>query len=215
MKAGKPHWETIQYNNPQERIPLQVVSDPLVAHSMVGNGKLIPHLLVDTSERSDFETLIDAHKDISPGDCDSIWAKPSRNNDVFWLILFFKRPSKCTVKLEFDIVRQGGVIDQIVSCELLYLQSAREGDRFLNTLDKPRILIEVPSKQFQDEWDKILTNSLKQQGRRRGLGRTEAKRYAEDVIKNWRKFGQKRVSSATEREAGPPQPEQDTCGEAP
>ena len=66
--------------------------------------------------------------------------------------------SHCVVLLKFNVADQGGVVDQIVQAQGVYILAGRVGDRLANTLDKGRILVEVPTKEFKKEG--TLTRSL-------------------------------------------------------
>lgn len=195
MTAAKWHWGEITFDNPIERIPLKLVSDALVATATIADGRLIPVLLVDTSSRPDIEDLIKVHKYIRPGDVRSHWAKFSRKQNTVNLILCFERPSKCIAVLEFDILKQGGIVDRIVLSKALYLQCAKEGERLLGTLDRAKLLVEVPSKQFQPDWNNMLFKALETDGKRKGMNKKQAKEYAAGVIKEWRKVTEKRMKS--------------------
>lgn len=192
MTEAKWHWEEITFNHPTERVPLSVVSDGAIANVRVANGKLIPVLLIDTSSRPDIEDLIKAHKYISPGDVKSNWGKFSRESNTINLVLLFERPSKCIAILEFNILKHGGIVGQIVLSEALYLQSGKEGERVSSTLDREKILVEVPSKKFQPEWNNILFKALETDEKKKGMSKRQAKDYSSSVIKEWRKLGEMR-----------------------
>ena len=100
---------------------------------------------------------------------------------------------RCTVILEFDPARQGILVDQTVRSEALYIQPGRPGDRLANTMDSPRLLIEVPAKQFAREWDKIFQKAMVGELRNRGLKRVQAKRAGRKAIHEMRKIGSTRV----------------------
>lgn len=188
MSEAKWHRGKITLSNPIEKVPLKLVSDAAMANALVADGRLIPVLLVDTSSRPDIENLVKVHDYIRPGDVESRWGRLPDKQDTFCLVLSFKRPSECTAILEFDILKQGGIVDQIMLCQALYLQCAREGEKLLNTLDRERILVEVPSRQVEREWNNILFKALETDGRRKGLSKKEAKEYSDTVVKEWRKL---------------------------
>jgi hypothetical protein len=98
-------------------------------------------------------------------------------------------------------MRQGGVVDQIVQSQGLYLQGGRPGDRLASTLDHERILVEVPSRKFRPEWDRILRKALTKDYRRRGLSRGDARDATDSFISHWRELTSKRMKSEYERDA--------------
>jgi hypothetical protein len=194
MSVAKWRWGDITYNDVVERTPLKIVSDALVANSMLADGRLLPVLLVDCTTRTDIEDLIKAHAHITPGDVKTQWGKSSKTSKTIQLILAFEKPSKCKAVLEFDILNQGGVVDRIMCCEALILQCGVEGERFKNTLDREKIVVEVPSKDTWSLWNEELFKALEDDAKRRGMSKKQAKEYASEVIKEWRQFGNHRMN---------------------
>jgi len=180
--------------NKAEKEPVPIVSDASVAMQGTADGRIIPVLIIDTSLRPDIEDMIQAHKHIGAGDTKSAWSVPSRFNiNRISLVLMVIKPSRCVIIIEFNIVRQGGVVDQIIQAQGVYIQPGKEGDRLMTTMDHDRILIEVPSKHFRREWDKILYKALAKDFKRKGLSRSGAKIASENFIKEWRNFGSMRI----------------------
>jgi hypothetical protein len=64
----------------------------------------------------------------------------------------------------------------------------------VTTLDKGKILVEVPSKEFKSEWDRIFQKQLRKKFRKEGLSRRDAKNAADGFIKEWRQLGAIRMS---------------------
>jgi hypothetical protein len=62
-----------------------------------------------------------------------------------------------------------------------------------NTFDNERMLVEVPSRHFRKEWDKILQKAMTKDFQRKGLSRNDAKIATESFIKEWRQFGSHRM----------------------
>lgn len=186
--------QTIPISSPLEKQPVPIVWDATVASVGVGEGKMIPLLILDTSRRPDIETMLLAHKHSGPGDVISGWSIPSRfNTSHVSLVLEQTKPSHCVIILEFNVADRGGVVDQIVQAQGVYIQSGREGDRLANTLDKQRILVEVPTRDFKSEWDKIFRKQLRKKFRRDGLSRQAAKNAVDEFLKEWRQFGALRM----------------------
>jgi len=52
-------------------------------------------------------------------------------------------------------------VDQIIHSEGVYIQPGRPGDRLSTTFDNPRVLAEVPSREFQAEWDRMLRKAMR------------------------------------------------------
>lgn len=188
MTKNKWHHEQITFVNSVEGIPLKLISDAAVATRTIADGRLIPVLLIDTSSRPDIENLIKAHKYFGPGDAKSSWGKLSTKQNTINLILRFEKPVKCTLIFEFDILEYGGIIDQIVHNKVLCIQCAKEGERFLRTFEREKVLIEVPSSDFEQEWEMMLNRTLECDGKRKGLNKKQAQEYSNNVIKSWREI---------------------------
>jgi hypothetical protein len=192
MTKAKWHWETINFEDTAERIPLRIVSDAFVATGKLADGRLLPVLLVDCCDRPDIEDLVKAHAHVTPGDVKTIWGKSSKTSKTIRLILSFEKPSKCVAVLEFDILKQGGMVDRIMRCEAFILQCGKEGERFITTLEKEGIIVEVPSKEAWPLWNEELFKALESDAKGKGLNKKQAKEYASGVIKEWREFGDQR-----------------------
>jgi len=183
----------IQIRNRAEKKPVPIVSDAAVATRGTADGRIIPVLIIDTSLRPDIEDMVRAHRHIGAGDAKSAWSITSRFNiDRISLILTIVKPSRCVLIVEFDIVRQGGVVDQIIHAQGVYIQPGKEGDRLGTTMDHDRILVEVPSRHFRKEWDGIFYKALSKDFKKKGLSRNDSKNAARSFIKEWREFGSKR-----------------------
>jgi hypothetical protein len=74
---------------------------------------MIPVLIVDCSEKIELHDLIYAHEDLGSGDVTITWATERWKSDRILLQLEFSMPSCLKMILEFDISKQGGVVDSI------------------------------------------------------------------------------------------------------
>jgi len=183
----------IPIKHPWESQPARIINDAAVATVGVGDSRLIPLVIIDSAERPDIEELVRVHEHLPPGDVKVQWGKLKSAPNSIALLLRFTPPVEALLVLNFDIVKQGGVVDQILSSRALYLQPGREGDRLSNTLDAKRILIEVPETGFSKTWDGILFKHLVKDFRRRGLPKRQAKEATKGAIEEWRKIGRSRL----------------------
>lgn len=189
----KLHKKEILLNHKAEAESVPIVSDAGVATQGTADGRIIPVIILDTSLRPDIDDMVKAHKLIDAGDAKSVWSVPSRLNiNKITLVLTFIKPSRCVILIQFDIVKQGGVVDQIIQAQGVYIQPGKKGDRLSSTIDNDRILVEVPSKHFRKEWDKILHKALVKDFKKKGLSRNDAKNASNSFIKEWRELGAKR-----------------------
>lgn len=162
--------------------PVPIVADGAIATVALGEGRLIPLLILNASNRPDIEDMINAQMQLPPGDVKSQWARPYELNDTVSLILQFLRPSEVLIILNFKIVDQGILIEQTLKAKALYLQAGLPGDRFSSTINTPRMLVEIPDLKFEKEWKKIWPKEIAKMLRKQGLRRKEAKIAAETAI---------------------------------
>lgn len=179
---NKWHRTDIALPNLESAKPVPIVGDGAIATVILGEGRMIPVVIIDTSQRSDVEDLVKAQKQQTPGDVQSQWARLSHSKRYIALLLTFKRPSNILLILEFDIVKQGILIEFILTTKALYIQPGRNGDRLSSTLDNERILVEVPELGFREEWRKIWHKELEKHFRKEGLKRGEAREAAKTVM---------------------------------
>jgi hypothetical protein len=176
--------------------PVPIISDAAMMTRGIADGRLLPLIILDTSGRPDIEDMIRAHEHFGPGDVHTYWVAPSRfDRSRVRLVLKVTKPSQCVVVLEFEIVRQGVIVEQIIQSQGLYIQDGRPGDRLRTTFDHQRILAEVPSREFRPEWDRMLRKALVKDGRRRGLSRGDAKDATDRFLAEWRDLTSRRMKS--------------------
>jgi len=176
-----------------ESAPVPIVNDAIVGSRGIGDGRMIPLVILNTSSRPDIEELARIHKNVSSGDCTCRWGQIKKNSPTVLLFLEFIKPAEMNILLEFDIDGRGGLVDQILLSEALYIQPGRPDQRLMNTMDADRILIEIPDTGFKPFWNNILTATLKKKFRGRGLGKKASRQAAEGFIKEWRGFGMRRM----------------------
>lgn len=179
---NKWHYENVRFNDPAEAKPLRIIHDGGIASQGLGEGRLFPLIIIDTSARPDVQDMITAHKNVGPGDATTGWAKLSKTKQFLSLFLSITRPSQCNVIIEFDLYNQAILVDAIVQAQGLYLQSGKDGDRLATTLKVDKVLIEVDSLGFKHEWEKIYVETAKHVLHKSGLSRKDAKAKAEEHI---------------------------------
>ena len=182
--------------------PVPIVADASIGNVAVGDGRMIPLLILDTSKRPDIEDMVKAeHHMRSQGDLTASWGRPDTFFDTgtVILILTFEKPSRCLILLQFDIEQYGGIVDNIILSQGLYIQPGRPGDRVRTTRDNPRILAEVPSREFQPEWNNILGKAMRKVlQKKHGMSRAKAKLATEKFIEQWRDLLSTRVKGPVE-----------------
>lgn len=140
------------------------------------------------------EEFIRIQEHLPPGDVDIQWGVLPGSKDCVALVLSFKNPIKTVAILEFDIVSQGILVDQILTAKVLYLQPGRPGDRFKTTLDATRIFVEVPDTGFSNQWERLFHTRLARNMKAKGLSNQQAKHAAAEAIELMRGLGRTRMT---------------------
>lgn len=190
---NKLHHETIEFKNLESQIPVPIIADGSIASASLGDGKCIPVLIIDTSKRSDINDLVKAINTQLPGDVRSGWINYKKQAGLISLFLNFERPSEIIVILEFNIIRQGILIESILSSKALYLQPGKNGDKVSSTFCNDRILVEVPDMGFYSQWNEIFQKQLEIYFRKNGADRKTSEVAAINAIVEARKIIKLRI----------------------
>ncbi|MBR0963374.1 hypothetical protein JQ554_04595 [Bradyrhizobium diazoefficiens] len=174
---------------------MPIAADAAIAAGFIGEGRLIPLLILDTTERPDIEEFIRIHQYVRAGDVQSQWATIEDGSGDIGLLLIFEKPVALTVLIVFDIAARGVLVDQIIRTKGLYIQAGRTGDRFIHDTERPKVILELPDTGFGRAWEEIFYNSALRQFKRMGLRRSDAKTAASSYIGEWRKFSDLRIKS--------------------
>ena len=180
---------------PQEITPVPIVNDAAIATGRLLSGHLVPVLILDTSDRPDIAELVRVHRYLPPGDVASSWGSRSRAAKTVLLLLEFSRPSELKLLLEFDIAREGILVDFILDARAVYLQSGKAGDRLSRTMDHDRILVEVAAIGFEPKWNELVKRELKRGFRHKGVTNRQASEAANRTIKEWRRLREIRIKA--------------------
>src|SRR6266853_4244348 len=98
MKAKKTE---IQVHHPREARPVRIVADAAVSVRGLHGGRLLPLLLLDTSDRPDIAELIRVHESFGTGDVKVQWGQVQGHEGTVALFLTFIRPLELFMVLEF------------------------------------------------------------------------------------------------------------------
>ncbi|MBV8833155.1 MAG: hypothetical protein JO108_28490 [Acidobacteriaceae bacterium] len=173
---------------------MRIVSDAAVSTRGVFGGRLVPLVILDTSDRPDIDELIRIHHaSPQPGDVKIQWAELDGHEGYISLILTFVRPTEATIIVEFNIAKQGILVEQALSGKGMYIQAGRDGDRLTTDPERPKVLMEVPDVGFRKEWDRLFQKYLTKHFRSKGLSRSDAKRAAQSAIGELHRFGSFRM----------------------
>ena len=164
MKRNRSKSVSRKLNN---EIILPIISNAAIASPKIADSHFIPILIVDTSNHKAIDDVVNLHDYYESGDLDSTWAIDENNKDIY-LFLEFKKPVRVEATLKFDILQYGGLVDTIMSTRIMYLQPGKEGDRYSNTEDNPRISMEIPDTSLRsiwsEKWKKATIKDLRSTG---------------------------------------------------
>lgn len=167
---------------------IQIVRDGAIAMPDLGDGRLIPVLIVDCVSRRDLFDMVMSHADTPPGDVTVTWARKIFSKKSVYLIIDFKKPVETQAIIEFDIAKHGGTADLIISARAFYFQPTDSVPKTMADFDKPKILVEVPYEAKLDDWDSILHNYLVKRFKKQGATTKEAIAAAQAHLKYLRKI---------------------------
>jgi hypothetical protein len=175
--------------------PARVISDARIAMGSVGDGQLIPLVIIDLEMRPDVVEMIRFHRHLSPGDYSGQWGQLPNHEDTFALVLQFIRPVDLLLILEFDLNEHMGLIDAIVSAGCRYIQGGTDVDRLSNIFDSPRVLVELGDLGIKEIWEEMLRKYARKRAQSQGFSRQEARNATEDFIREWRAMIRSRLAS--------------------
>jgi hypothetical protein len=172
--------------------PVKIVADAAMSTAGQHGGRLLPVILIDTSDRPDIAELIRVHESLGPGDVKVQWGKPEGKDHRGTVALFltFIRPMEVFMILEFNVIGRGFLVEQILNGNGIYLAEAQGAeDRLHKNPSRARVLAEVPDTGFRDTWDNIFFKHLTQHFQRKGLNRSRARQSASSTIAELRTIG--------------------------
>jgi hypothetical protein len=155
-----------------------IVRDGAIGHPDIGDGRIIPVLIIDCSNHQALYDLIVLHASTPPGDVVSKWSWEQvlgilLKKRVF-LNLEFKRPVETTATFCFDVLEQGILVDFIMNARGVYLQPTKSGTTVIEGFEQPKILVEVSASINSACWEKIYRASLVKKFRQHGFSRAQA-----------------------------------------
>jgi hypothetical protein len=191
----RAHRGVIGLKNEREKCALQIVADGAIARGDVGEGRLIPLVILDTAKRPDLEEYIRLHQFVRSGDLTTQWGQLDEHKDAVVLILSLVNPAEMVAIIEFDLEKSHGIlVEQALSTKALYIQAGRQGDRLKQDLSVPKVIVELPDTGFRVFWDQIQLRHVTAKMKRAGMGRADAKRAAKQFVEEIRRVAAYRLS---------------------
>lgn len=197
MRLSLRRYQSIPMNSAEEAQVVQIVGDAAIATGGIGHGRLIPLIIIDTRNRPDLAEVIEAQVHLPPGDVVVQWCILPKRHDHIALLLKFQRPTERSAIIEFNIAKQGILVEHILQSNGLYMQAGKVGDRLKHDLNRPKMLIEVPDTGIRAVWDKLYFDAVVKRARSEGLNRREAKDVARAAIGQIRELAKFRMKSAS------------------
>jgi hypothetical protein len=167
--------------------PVPIVSDAAIATDAVGDGRFVPLVILDTSNRPDIAEIIELQDKVPPGDVVSGWGPILDGpKDHLALFLCFQRPMELSAAVNFDLSRQGSVIELALRARAIYLQAGKPGDRLYATMEAPRMIAELGGIVPPKDWNELWIGAVKNRLRAEGFGNGQAKKIAAQFVQEMR-----------------------------
>lgn len=165
-----------------------IAEEGLISSESLGEGRLIPVLVIDVKGNKDIEDLIKLHESITSGDVKMTWTQDFFNRDYFNLKMEFSKPMEIVFGIKFKIDSEFALVDGIIESKGFYLQTGIKGDKISKKLDDSKILVEVPDMGVKEIWNNILTNTLKKKYRKKGFAKKDSINISKQHISEMRKL---------------------------
>ncbi len=165
---------------PTKRIQIaRALFVPIVADGALGgppsDGRLVPVLIVDIDGRSELKELLRVHAHEQLGAVVSQWGASSDDPNQVFLTIDFESPMTVCFAFKFDIDTQAILVEMILRSRALYFQAGSTGDLLSETLEEPRVFVEIPDMGFDPVWDHFATTRMARVFRQRIVGCSKAK----------------------------------------
>jgi len=160
MKLRPHRYAELRLSSLEEAKAVPIAGNAAIATVGTGHGRLIPLVILDVTERPDLAEVIRVQTHFSEGDVVIQWGRMRDRPDHVALLLRFQRPTERTAIIEFDIAKQGILVEHTLMSRAIYIQGGKRGDRLIHNLNVPKMLVEVPEAGFRQYWDKIYRDDI-------------------------------------------------------
>jgi len=124
----------------------------------------------------------------------SQWGQIEAHEGTVALFLNFIRPIELFMVLEFNIVRQGILVEQALTGQGMYIAKAEDArDRLIKDINRPKVILEIGDTGFRQTWDELFHKHLEKDFRNHGLSRSDSRRAARSAIQELRRVGSMRL----------------------
>jgi hypothetical protein len=150
-----------------------------------GDGRLVPVVAIDTSERPDINALFAAYTPDTVGDVAIQWGlRDGAPRGTVTLFIEFRTPVSLLLILDFEVVRQGFLVDQILRTEEVYLEGSRNDSA--NAATRSRVRVVVTDTQFRPIWEDLFVTELASQYTALGTTDRQARLVAAEALRRLR-----------------------------
>ena len=111
MRFSLRRYKAIPMNSAEEAQVVPIVGDAAIASVGVGHGRLIPLIIIDATKRPDLAEVIEAQAHLPTGDAVVQWGAQHKRLDHIGLLIKFERPIERGAIIEFDIAKQGFLLN--------------------------------------------------------------------------------------------------------
>jgi hypothetical protein len=119
MRLRPRRYVVMPVNSVEEAKAVPIASDAAIATIGTGHGRLIPLIILDTTDRPDLAEVVRVQAYLPAGDVIVQWGQlPKRFNHIA-LFLRFIRPSARAAVIEFEIPKQGILVEHILISQAL------------------------------------------------------------------------------------------------
>lgn len=168
----------------------KIIANGAISVVEVGEGRVIPSIIIDIGKHNEILDLVKLHKNALSGDVDLSWRKELsifKNKSIF-LHLNFKKPLEVSFGIEFILTKDYALIDGIIQTRSFYLLIGKEGDK-VSDLKNESVMIEVPDLGFDLEWEKRLSEIVKNEGRKiHSMTKKELSNWSNEMVRKMRKL---------------------------
>lgn len=170
-----------------------IVEDGLLSHYELGEGRMIPGLIVNSKYGdSDLEELIEHHKESLSGDMTVHWGLPLKSilkKNRLYLHIKFIQPMEVKFQVEFNVNEHYSLIESIIISRSLHLGVGKKGDKVSKVAASGNlIVIEVPDTGFDLKWEKKLQETVRKNIKKQGIPKKQLKEETAKHIKEMRKI---------------------------
>ncbi|WP_321423976.1 hypothetical protein [uncultured Bacteroides sp.] len=173
-----------------ERIKIRtfsIVEKGMISHENIGEGRLIPALVLDVEGNQDIIDLFKAHDSINAGDVVMNWTQDFFKREDLIFKMTFSKPMNIEFGIRINIEQNYIFIDGIIQSKGLYLRAGKMGEK-VSQVTEDTILVEVPDMNMKAIWNEMIQKKVAKSYRSNGYSKSEARINAKQHIQSLREI---------------------------